>query len=73
MATVLLVEEGWTDQRIADYLGISRRTLGRWKWRAEVQFAVGVNRTLWRRRYSRASGHRLRQDDGPESPSPVDF
>ena len=29
MAAVLLAEDGWTDEQIARYLGISRRTLAR--------------------------------------------
>lgn len=75
LAAVLLAEDGWTDQQIADYLGISRRTLSRWKNRADVALALEVATTLRSRRRWRESGHRyhpLWHVDGPNSPAPYE-
>lgn len=36
MGAVLLAEDGWTDEQIARYLGISRRMLARWKMRPDM-------------------------------------
>lgn len=41
-AAVLLDEDTLTDERIAAALGISRRTLARWKTRPEVAFALDM-------------------------------
>jgi len=59
VAAVLLDEDAWTDERIAAALGISRRTLARWKTRPEVAFALDMAglaraRDLARRYYPRA-------------------
>lgn len=53
-ATVLIVEDGWTDQQIADYLEVSRRTVVRWKRRDDVQLALTVAYHLRSRRMDRA-------------------
>lgn len=72
LAAVLLAEDGWTDQEIASYLGVSRRTLARWKTRDDLRLARDALYLLQVRKYHRRS---LRgqwpfwpADAGPRSP-----
>jgi len=73
MAAVLLSEETWTDEQIAAYLKVSRRTLARWKHRDDLRLALDALALLQRRTF-----HRSRQDSpwpywpadaGPQSPN----
>jgi len=67
MAAVLLTEDGWKDVEIADHLGISRRTLARWKTRQDMRLALEMGYLLQIRRF-----HRRRRwwphDIGPRTP-----
>ncbi len=57
MAAVLLSEETWTDEQIAAYLKVSRRTPARWKHRDDLRLALDALALLQRRTF-----HRSRQD-----------
>ncbi len=73
MVAVLLSEDIWTDEQIAAYLKVSRRTLARWKHRDDLRLALDALALLQRRTF-----HRARQDSrwpywpadaGPHSPN----
>jgi len=70
MAAVLLAEDGWTDEQIARYLGISRRTLARWKTRPDMVLAFDACRLLQMRAFGRRhEGQYWRAEHGPKSPA----
>ncbi len=70
MAAALLAEDGWTDEQIARYLGISRRTLARWKMRPEMVLAFDACRLVQMRAFGRRHGGRYwRAEYGPKSPA----
>ena len=57
MVAVLLSEEIWTDEQIAAYLKVSRRTLVLWKHREDLALALNALALL-----QRCTFHRARQD-----------
>ncbi len=70
MAAALLAEDGWTDAQIARYLGISRRTLARWKARPDMVLAFNACRLVQLRAFGRRHGGRYwRAEHGPKSPA----
>jgi DNA-binding XRE family transcriptional regulator len=70
MAAALLAEDGWTDAQIARYLGISRRTLARWKTRPDMVLAFDACRLLQMRAFGRRHGGQYwRAEYGPKSPA----
>lgn len=71
MAAALLAEDGWTDEQIARYLGIGRRTLARWKTRPEMVLALEACRLVQMRAFARRHGGQYwrEADYGPQSPA----
>ena len=47
-AAAMLWEDRLTDEEIAQSLGVSRRTLARWKLRPDLEAMVAVHRERWR-------------------------
>ena len=69
MAAVLLSEDGIKDEQIANHLGVTRRTLARWKHRDDMQLAVDALSLLQRRKfYRRRNGLYWRAELGPFTP-----
>lgn len=48
-AAALLWEDRATDAQIAAALGISRRTLARWKHRPDMRLALELQQLMWQR------------------------
>ncbi|MBA2671253.1 MAG: helix-turn-helix domain-containing protein [Gemmatimonadetes bacterium] len=52
-ATALLIEDTHTDEEIAQALGVTRRTLARWKQRPDVALALETQELLRSREFFR--------------------
>jgi hypothetical protein len=70
LAAVLLAEDGWHDERIAAFLGVSRRTLARWKTRPDMRLALDALYLLQCRKLHRRHSTYAYWPaaDGPQSP-----
>ncbi len=67
-AAVLLIEDTHTDEEIARALGVTRRTLARWKQRPDVALALRVHDLLESRQFFRS--RRLFWKDEEQGPLP---